>query len=300
MQKRSMKYGEHTAHFIRQFRSLPYFSATTLTKQKVFHLHVVITSCGHELIKSRKYIWNGLQRGNKPFAFLQYTLDGKGAYKYEGNVYQLQRGDCIIGIVPHEHVYYIPEKSSGWEFVYLTFAGSEAIRILQKVQSMLGPVFPIKSNAVFSLFYQILEKATVPVEDIFSYSSLAYSFLMMLIHSLLINEYTNTKSLVSRATNYCKEHYQEPITIDHIAQMLRISKSHLERLFHRQSGQTLRKFVENYRMEQAMSQLIHSECSIKTIAAKCGFSNPAYFTAVFKKRYGYTPTEFIRQTHKTK
>lgn len=282
-------------HFIKQVRCLPYFKKATLPSKKVFPLHTVITSCGHEIVTNSSYSHNGMKRGKKPFAFLQYTLDGEGTLQHEKDLYSLKKGNCMLGIIPHNHMYYIPTHSQHWEFVYLTFAGSEALRILQIVQNNFGPSFSITSSKTLSLFLQILEKATMIHEDIFEFSSLAYSFLMSLIHTMFNKEYANTKSIVNKIAYYCKEHYQYSITINDISKAMHMSKYHLARVFHQESGTTIQKFIELQRMQQAIFKLTHSTQSIKSIAQQCGFSNATYFTVVFKKHYGYTPSEFLKQ-----
>lgn len=289
----------HNFHFIKQAQRLPYFKELMLPSKKNFHLHIVLTSCGHEIATTPAYSHNGLKRGNKPFAFLQYTLSGQGELKYEKTVHALKAGTCILGIIPHNHTYYLPISSQQWEFVYLTFAGSEALRILRIIQTTLGPMLPSMDATMLSFFYQILKKATIFHKDIFDFSSLVYSFLMSFTHTLFHQEYTNAQSpIVGRAIQYCKDHYHELITIDKISAAIRISKFHLARIFHQQSGQTIQKFIESYRMQQALSTLIHSNQSIKSIATQCGFASAAYFTIVFKKHYRYTPSEFLKQlTH---
>ena len=63
-------------------------------------------------------------------------------------------------------------------------------------------------------------------------------------------------------------------------------------LFKSVLGLTPSQYFEQYRLSLSVSLLLNTRESIIDISGKCGFQSPSYFTKVFHKRYGLTPTEF--------
>ena len=70
-----------------------------------------------------------------------------------------------------------------------------------------------------------------------------------------------------------------------------IHRSTLYRLFVSQTGLSPQTYLVTFRLKAALGRII-AGASVKTVAFDCGFSEPNYFTRLFRKRYGITPTEY--------
>ncbi len=103
-----------------------------------------------------------------------------------------------------------------------------------------------------------------------------------------------TMHIVENAKEFICTHYNEPISLAIIADSLKVNPSYLSDLFHRNIGEPYTKFLTRIRMEQALL-LLKSNPSEKiyVIAEKTGFASSKHFNAVFKKFYGFTPTDYI-------
>ena len=60
------------------------FKANIFFSNRAVHLSSMLLHCGHELVRSRDYRWNGLKRGDKEFCFWQYTIKGRGELRFKG------------------------------------------------------------------------------------------------------------------------------------------------------------------------------------------------------------------------
>lgn len=87
-------------------------------------------------------------------------------------------------------------------------------------------------------------------------------------------------------------HYQDPVTLDELSAQANICKRECQRVFKSVLGLTPSQYFEQYRLSLSVSLLLNTRESIIDISGKCGFQSPSYFTKVFHKRYGLTPTEF--------
>lgn len=97
---------------------------------------------------------------------------------------------------------------------------------------------------------------------------------------------------------YIEQHYNEKITIKKVAEACGFSQSHFMKFFKQTIGTPFTAYLNDYRLTMASRLLLSSEASILFIAGETGFDNLSYFNRVFKQRFGMTPREFRRQTHR--
>ena len=98
---------------------------------------------------------------------------------------------------------------------------------------------------------------------------------------------------IQKALSLIHQRYMEPeLSIDTIADAVGYSSNHLNTLFKKETGRTLMACVIDYRMERAKYMLLAGKESISVIAMATGFTTVAYFTKVFKKYTGKSPTDF--------
>jgi two-component system response regulator YesN len=77
-----------------------------------------------------------------------------------------------------------------------------------------------------------------------------------------------------------------------MADLLKVSESHLSRLFKEQTGINFLRYLQAYRVNQAITLLQDPRMNITMICTRCGFPTPGYFTKVFRKFMGSTPTQY--------
>ncbi|QHW31618.1 response regulator [Paenibacillus rhizovicinus] len=97
--------------------------------------------------------------------------------------------------------------------------------------------------------------------------------------------------LLVQAKQYIQDHFNRSLTLKEVADQVHISGSHLFALF-KNSGQTFLSFLTAIRLQRAMELLSGSNLKIYEIVEQVGYSDPAYFTEVFKKYTGKTPHEY--------
>ncbi len=103
------------------------------------------------------------------------------------------------------------------------------------------------------------------------------------------------RSVVDKAKRYIEDNYHKDLSIEEVAEVAALSISHFCTLFKQISGYTFLEFVTYYRMEKAKYILQNSNVKVYQVAPLVGYQDPRYFTQVFKKATGKTPTEYREQ-----
>ncbi|TCS96805.1 bifunctional transcriptional activator/DNA repair enzyme AdaA [Hazenella coriacea] len=97
---------------------------------------------------------------------------------------------------------------------------------------------------------------------------------------------------IEQIVAWIDQHYYESITLQTLADLFHGSPYHLQRLFKRVKGQSPTEYLQQVRLEKAIHQLVTTNQSIANIGTSVGFSSTPYFTALFKKKTGTTPSSY--------
>ena len=103
--------------------------------------------------------------------------------------------------------------------------------------------------------------------------------------------------IVKRAKSMIHEFYHTGITLDEIATRLNITPEYLGTQFHKDTGTTFSAYIKNYRISKAKELLVGTSLKLYEIADRVGYSDPKYFSKVFREMTGQLPAEY-RKTSK--
>ncbi len=103
--------------------------------------------------------------------------------------------------------------------------------------------------------------------------------------------YSDEKS-IKRALDYISDNYQSAISLHTLASETNYSLFHFLRIFKLHTGMTPFEYLLTFKIEKAKDFLTNTNYTIAHICDLCGFSSCSYFSQIFKKRIGVTPTDF--------
>ena len=92
--------------------------------------------------------------------------------------------------------------------------------------------------------------------------------------------------------DYLVTNYSKPINLDTLTSLSLVSKSHMLRLFKNKFGIPPMQYLNLIRLEQAKTLLGKTSLNVTEIAVKVGFDNPVYFTEMFSKYLGVSPSVY--------
>ena len=98
--------------------------------------------------------------------------------------------------------------------------------------------------------------------------------------------------LTAYAKGYMNAHFSEPIGLDQVAAFLNVSRATLIRAFRHSSELSFNEYLRTIRLQHACSLLQDRTLNLADCAARCGFSDPAYFSRSFKKHFGFSPRQY--------
>lgn len=106
----------------------------------------------------------------------------------------------------------------------------------------------------------------------------------------------DSRGIASQAMFWLDEHYQHKFSLDALAQELGKSRSYVSRKFHAETGEKIHDYLNTLRLRKACECLLHSDESVRDIAARVGFSDVTWFISSFKRGIGETPLQY-RKNH---
>lgn len=225
----------------------------------------------------------------KPIEFQPLGLTGiTSKFAYELQSKSINGCDAIFSRAIHQIETVPHERSRGvWLCGELY---STACEVLSQITSahQLSPYFQSSANA----FAQIdrLRTHAQAAEWIARLQSLCTNALSQL--SLSRNDF------IEKAKQYIDEHIYERILLTDIADYVCISPSYLSSLFKKTHHKNLVDYINEQKTERACQMIKESNMRIYEICYKLGYENPYYFSKIFKRFTGKTPTEYQAQLRK--
>lgn len=106
----------------------------------------------------------------------------------------------------------------------------------------------------------------------------------------------STRSLVTRAEEYVHLNYaDEDLSLDRVCESLGVSNSYFSSVFKKETGNSFIRYLTDYRMERAAGQLVGTNEKSYIIAQKVGYADPNYFSYVFKRKFGVSPSRYRKE-----
>ncbi len=115
----------------------------------------------------------------------------------------------------------------------------------------------------------------------------------------LLLEYSTKLSLdrypapLRSAIAYIDSEFQREINLKSLAEYCSVSSGYLSRLFSEHLNTTFNDYLNNTRIEAAEHYLVEGKLSVKEIAYRTGYNDPNYFSRIFKKYKGLSPTSYL-------
>ena len=216
------------------------------------------------------------------------VIQGSGYFNIDDARIPISAGSLVFAF---KGECFCAECTDSLQYMYISFSGSRAESLFKR--------FDIKKNSrVFSgfdgmipLWKESLSRASVQNVDLASESILLYTF------SRIFGDFTERNSIVNKIVEISEENFTDPdLSITSIAETLAYSSKYLSHIFKEKTGTTYSEYLRSLRIKFAVSLFDHGIDSVKNVAILSGFSDPMYFSAVFKKNIGVSPKDYKKRS----
>ena len=256
---------------------------------------LIVTSCGYYRVDSGPTIKTNRPKGRRDYQLL-YILEGKAHFYFESGEIVVNKGEMVLfrPREPQSYFYFPKDKCQAF---WVHFTGSDVDMILDYYK------LPPDRNIFYSgtspdyqwLFEQMIRELQLCRAN---YKEL---LTMLLRHIfLLINRYLkeNGKSGVDalndieRSIRYFNENYTKDINIDEYAKSLHVSTCWFNRRFKQVTKVTPLQYILSLRLSNAKMLLETQDYNVTETSYAVGFHNPLYFSRLFTKHIGMSPSEY--------
>ena len=195
--------------------------------------------------------------------------------------------------VPQKYTMYSKDKTI---YHYLHFTGSDVTELLSSLGISLSYPIEVKSSSISD----VLDSIQNSILEDSSLSKLSAEYHTLHLLSMLVRRRAHFSEvhMMKRVTDDMEHSFAAPYDAYRYADMFRISVSRFNHLFKQCVGVSPYAYYVRLRMANAISLLEDTHLRIQDIAEKCGYADAVYFTQVFKKNIGLSPSNY-RKLNKT-
>lgn len=231
--------------------------------------------------------------GVRDHFLLHYILSGSGSYKIGTRTFVLRAGQAFLAY-PDTPIYYCADQNDPWEYYWVGFSGPAAsLLIAQTPFDREHPVITLESGE--NLRRGLLDIYKARGGDYPSAVRMAgylQAALAVLMQGNIQRTEENLSDYARRGASFIHQNYSASIGVEDTARQVGVSRSHLYRAFQTEFGCSPSEYLTRYRIQRAKQLLSHSDLSINVVAASVGYEDSLYFSRVFSRETGQSPTAY--------
>lgn len=218
----------------------------------------------------------------KPHAVLSFRLTGNAEVGCNGKRFSLAQND--ITFVPSQTAYTISSDEEDLIVVHLTG---------ENLSSLPLEVFHPTNPEIFKKLFEDLLYTwnTKPIGHTYTVDKL----FLTILENAEIQEKTSVSSALAfkmrQAVDFMHAEFSNPeLTVSKVARNSGYCDSHFRRIFHEYTGVSPQKYLAKIRMEHADELLKSGYYTVEETANLCGFDDAKYFSTLYKKVHGFSPS----------
>lgn len=211
------------------------------------------------------------------------TVEGEGILHFDGEAVPFSKGSLLFGFAGEE----LWAECDDPQLLYVQFEGGRAEELFRRFGIRVGRRSFSGMDGLAPLWQESLARATEETVDLAAESVLLYTF------SRLSSKGVGQNSAVDRMLALSEEEFRDPaLSLAEVARRLSYHSKYLSHLFKETMGKSYSEYLCTLRIRYAVSLFDLGLGSVKNVALLSGFSDPLYFSSVFKRHVGLSPKEY--------
>lgn len=240
------------------------------------------------------YVFNISQKKAIPFAmdsvisFHDLTFVKKGVLEYiiDGKEYRLTQGKVLYAPPGSRRI-----RKEGKElasYISMNFNTKNSKKL------DLPPVTDITDSFEFNFYLSEIVKAHYSDSQ---HAKEKCDMLISLITYLIMEQAQKNSGnkYIQKIKEYIASNLEQNISLESIADYVHLSPTYCSHIFKKQEGITINKYIQGLRINQACQLLRHTDNTVSYIAEALGYCDLFYFSNIFKKHTGLSPTKYRKK-----
>ncbi len=226
-------------------------------------------------------------------------MEGEGCIHCNNTTYYPSAGDLVF--IPKKSLTGYSSSPTNTYRKYWCHFDADVLSIPLGQYMSFPLVISVEDTSTFeNIFTQLIKfHHSDNMLDLLKAKSLLFELIYMYLlncQSRLLPKDSASNSVMYRLEQYIDDNLHKKITLSELAQHVHLNPNYLCTLFASTFGLTPIEYINAKKLNRAQCLLRDNENTIEEIAYQLGFSSPYYFSSVFKKRMGVSPSQF-RKTH---
>lgn len=234
---------------------------------------------------------------------LEYVMDGHGYINVDGENYTAYAGDVYILRKGTTHTY-CSDAQKPWVKIFFNIRGSLAEKLLDEYKLGKKGKVVLRGDGLEADFRELLAKLSddsISQMEKFDLATVDFLKIVIKLSNLdkqaedLQGELPNMEDEMNRLVEYIAMNPKRIVGNQELANVIFRSKDYLIKRFHTNFGITPYEYQLQQKFFSAANMLKNTKLSVKEIAAALGYDDQHYFSYMFKKRSGMSPTQYRKQ-----
>lgn len=227
----------------------------------------------------------------RPIFYAHLVTGGTGTMKIYDQTYSLTQGTLFFSFPA---VPFTIEASEDFKYLYISFMGSCVPAILEELG--IGIKTPVYYGFEHMIDFWMSSITRINQKN----ANLLSEGILLCTLSLLsdreeCDQKNKPENLFEMLVDYVNTHYRDPgLSLKKLATIFSYTEKYVSHLFKQKKGIGFNRYLNDLRLRYAHELISTGTCSVSEIAAHCGYSDPLYFSKLFKKKVGTTPTEYMK------
>jgi len=235
---------------------------------------------------------------------INYTCQGEGTLFSGDDSFDVEKGDLLLFPPNAQHFYHRKTNSNQWNHRWIYFRSRASWQHFLDWHYKKKGVYITRGSGLTNETKSTIEQLFVDIETYTKSKELyRYDLAINLLEQLLIRCKLTQPNIIKKpldarvveAMNFIAQNLSKDYSLENIATHVCLSSSRIGHLFRNEVGITTTQWRDDQRITKAKQLLVTSQNSINHIGRLIGYSDPLYFSRVFKRKVGLSPKQYRDQ-----
>ncbi len=225
----------------------------------------------------------------RPIYYAHLVTDGSAKMTCVGKEFTLEKGTLFF-IFPAIPVSIV--GSDDFKYMYISFMGSTVPSLLEELRvNKDAPTFPDFAHLI-DFWMSSLVRLDEKNANLLSEGVLLYTLSYLNSREESKKE-ADAQNLFHMLVDYIDSNYRDPdLSLKKLSTIFSYTEKYISHLFKKHMNIGFILYLNNLRLRYATELISSGVTSVSEVAVRCGYRDPLYFSRIFKKKTGCTPTEY--------